>query len=161
MKFIIEQVALCPPDGAKAIELLKALGLTDWVTDHVTAAGEVFGKQARNEADLSFNYQAVNDEGTKPALELEVLSYTEGANWMASKERRGSVSHLGMHCTAVELLEWRKKLTELDIQVAQEVFTSSHTNPAIAGLRRYNYVIFNTRAILGVDLKFIVRYNAA
>ena len=43
--------------------------------------------------------------------------------------------------------------------MAQEVFTESHTNPVIAGKRSYNYVIFDTREILGVDLKFIVRIN--
>ena len=46
-----------------------------------------------------------------------------------------------------------------DIEVAQEVFTDSHTNPVIAGKRSYNYVIFDTKNILGVDLKFIVRIN--
>ena len=48
---------------------------------------------------------------------------------------------------------------ERGIKVAQEVFTKSHTNPVIAGKRKYNYVIFDTKEILGVDLKFIVRIN--
>jgi hypothetical protein len=62
-----------------------------------------------------------------------------------------------MHCTADELLKWRKFFRDRGIQIAQEVFTDSHSNPAIAGKRSYNYVIFDTRKILGVDLKFIVR----
>jgi hypothetical protein len=37
------------------------------------------------------------------------------------------------------------------------VDTYLHTNPVIKDSRRYTYVIFNTRDILGVDLKFIVR----
>ncbi|WP_211257045.1 hypothetical protein, partial [Xanthomonas pisi] len=69
------------------------------------------------------------------------------------------VSHLGMHVTAAELAEWRQFFNEEGIQVAQEVVTDSHTNPNIAGKRRYNYVIFDTREIIGVDLKFIVRLN--
>ena len=32
-------------------------------------------------------------------------------------------------------------------------------NPVIAGKRTYNYVIFDTKKILGVDVKFIVRIN--
>ena len=43
--------------------------------------------------------------------------------------------------------------------MAQEVMTESHTNPVIAGKRTYNYVIFDTKEILGVDVKFIVRIN--
>jgi hypothetical protein len=39
--------------------------------------------------------------------------------------------------------------------------TISHTNPVIAGKRWYTYVIFDTRSILGIDLKFIVRREAA
>jgi hypothetical protein len=45
--------------------------------------------------------------------------------------------------------------------VAQEVLTQSHTNPVISGKRWYNYVIFDTKDILGVDLKFIVRKEHA
>ena len=62
-----------------------------------------------------------------------------------------------MHCSAEELVQWRAFFAERDIPVAQEVFTESHTNPVIAGQRWYNYVIFDTKDILGVDLKFIVR----
>jgi hypothetical protein len=38
---------------------------------------------------------------------------------------------------------------------------NSHTNPVISGKRWYNYVIFDTKEILGVDLKFIVRKEHA
>jgi hypothetical protein len=64
-----------------------------------------------------------------------------------------------MHCSGDDLLKWREFFKERQINVAQEVFTESHTNPVIAGKRSYNYVIFDTREILGVDLKFIVRIN--
>lgn len=158
MKFIIEQVALYPPDPAKAIELLTALGLDEWAQDLVAARGKVRGLEKQNEAVLNFNYQA---SPAKP-LELEVLKYAasndDQDNWMYGKP--ASVSHLGMHCSASSLAEWRGLFSGLGITVAQEVFTYSHTNPVIAGKRIYNYVIFDTRATLGVDLKFIVRYNA-
>ena len=64
-----------------------------------------------------------------------------------------------MHCSAEDLVKWREFFNERKIQVAQEVFTDCHTNPAIAGKRSYNYVILNTYGILAVDLKFIVRIN--
>lgn len=150
LKFKIEQVALCPPDPEAAIELLTAMGAGDWARDHVVANGEVFENPGRNEADLAFEYNML-----KGANELEVLHYTRGPNWMNHYAPRAS--HLGMHCTAVELEGWREFFAERGIQVAQEVKTQSHSNPAIAGKRWYNYVIFDTYDILGIDIKFIVR----
>lgn len=155
-QFKIEQVALCPDDAAAAIALLSKLGLSCWHIDNVHADGAVFGCPSENHAQLAFNYDAAPAGGK---LELEVLNYTEGRNWMLRTPN--TVSHLGMHCSADELVEWRKKFAAAGINVAQEVFTVSHTNPVIAGKRFYNYVIFDTRAALGVDLKFIVRSDVA
>lgn len=155
MKFFIEQIALNPPDARAAMDLLSQLGLSAWTDDVVTATGTVRGKQATNRAELHFNYEASPLEG-KP-LELEVLQYQEGKNWM--QRNPASVSHLGMHCTLKELVQWKEKFKECGIEIVQEVFTDSHTNPTIAETRRYQYVIFGTRDILGVDLKFIVRFN--
>ena len=158
MKFFIEQVALCPPNPEKAIAFLKQLGLDQWVTDHVVAGGKVFGESGRNEADLAFNYQNTRPDN-KP-LELEILHYTSGPNWIGN--RAPVVSHLGMHCTAEELDAFRQKFWDMNIRVAQEVFTESHTNPYLIEVKRkYQYVIFDTREILGVDLKFIVRRESA
>lgn len=152
MKFSIEQIAICPADPAAAKELLTAIGAASWAEDHVVATGKVFGHAGTNEADLSFNYDIFSGR------EFEVLDYTSGPNWMEDLIRgRNSVSHLGMHCTAEELVQWREFFAARNIVVAQEVMTDSHTNPVIAGKRWYNYVIFDTKNILGVDLKFIVR----
>lgn len=165
LQFKIEQVALCPMHTkTKALELLSAMGLDQWSLDRVVAAGRVFGEDGRNAADLAFNYQATRGvelgaplgHQVKP-LELEVLHYTDGDNWMDT--RLPGVSHIGMHVTASELKRWRQFFAERRIDVAQEVVTESHTNPAIADSRRYNYVIFDTYGILGVDVKFIVRLN--
>jgi hypothetical protein len=149
MTFNIEQIALCPKDPAAARRLLRDMGHT-FINDHVTAEGTVFTIPARNEADLQFNYTAL-----EKARELEILHYTKGENWMERSAPR--VSHLGVHCTAHELKRWRKFFEFRGIKVAQEVKTKSHANPAIAGKRLYHYVIFDTYDILSVDLKFIVR----
>lgn len=154
MQFHIEQIAIYPNDPVQAIKLLKDLGAEEWAHDHVHALGEVFGIHTKNEADLAFNYQLGREDG-KP-LEFEVLHYTDGIHWMHSRFRPG-VSHLGMHCTPEDLARFRIFFATRGIGVAQEVLTQNHTNPVIAGLRWYQYVIFDTFAILGVDLKFIVR----
>lgn len=154
MKFKIEQIALYPASLTRAMRLLKAIGLEEWSLDHVVAQGRVFGMPRENEADLAFNYQAAGD---KP-LELEILRYTKGDNWMAHRPSH-DVSHIGMHVTAAELVAWRALLASEGIVVAQEVITQSHINPVIKDSRRYNYVIFDTFSLLGVDLKFIVRID--
>jgi|TARA_A100000172_G_scaffold73986_1_gene55792 hypothetical protein len=154
MKFTIEQIAICPKDPIAAKNLLIEIGAVDWVEDHVIATGLVYDEHGTNEANLSFNYDIFSGK------EFEVLDYTSGNNWMDSEKRgRNSVSHLGMHCTADELVLWRSFFKIRNINIAQQVFTDSHTNSAIAGKRSYNYVIFDTKEILGVDLKFIVRIN--
>jgi hypothetical protein len=158
MRFQIEQIALCPPSPEKAMELLTAMGAGEWARDHVCARGAVFGHEGDNEADLAFEYSMLGE-----ARELEVLSYTQGPNWMdlRSNSDPHRVSHLGMHCSEEELACWRRFFAARGIAVAQEVLTTSHTNPVIAGERWYCYVIFDTHAILGVDIKLIVRRNAA
>ena len=153
MKFLIEQIAICPKDPEKAKELLRDMGAVDWSDDTVNAKGKVFDVESENVADLSFNYELIHGK------EFEILDYKDGYNWMLEESRINSVSHLGMHCTSDELLKWREFFTDRKIYVAQEVFTQSHTNPVIAGKRKYNYVIFDTKKILGVDLKFIVRID--
>lgn len=152
MKFIMQQIAICPPDPVAALELLTALGARDWIQDQVRAEGSVYDEPGRNVADLLFNYTLA------PApVEFELLHYVDGPNWMDEMLRTGSVSHLGMHCTERELEEFKAFFNKRGINIAQEVFTSQHTNPVIAGKRKYHYTIFDTRKILGVDLKFIVR----
>lgn len=157
MKFVIEQLAIAPKDPARAMELLHDLGACEWAHDHVVALGQVFEIPTTNAADLAYNYELNRQDG-KP-LEFEVLNYRHGLNWIATNAP--TVSHLGMHCTAAELVEWRAFFEARGIFVAQEVETQSHTNPVIKDTRRYQYVIFSTRHILGVDLKFIVRKQVA
>lgn len=173
-QFKIEQIALSVPNAARAQDFLAKVGLSEWFHDHVVANGKVFHDHAfkgcpidqQNEADLRFNYQAGNgaDDGAGKPLELEILDYTTGFNWIKENIDFGDahscqVSHLGMHVSAEELVEWRKFFEAEGIQVAQEVVTESHTNEHIAGKRWYNYVIFDTREIIGVDMKFIVRLD--
>jgi hypothetical protein len=152
MKFRIEQVALHPKNPEAAMELLTAMGAGEWAKDHVVAAGSVFGSAATNEANLAFEYEMLGE-----ARELEVLQYTTSDNWMELQPWR--VSHLGMHCSPEELVDWRAFFAARNIRVAQEVKTQSHSNPVIAGKRWYNYVIFDTYEILGVDIKIIVRHD--
>lgn len=152
-KFKLEQLAICPPKDQvdRALELLTEIGLCDvFVFDTVKAVGTIFDNVGRNEARLAFNYSALNG-----AREFEVLHYLSPHNWM---EKHGpSASHFGMHCTAAELVEWKEFFAAKNIPIAQEVRTMEHSNSSISGKRWYHYCIFDTRPILGIDLKFIIR----
>jgi hypothetical protein len=158
VQFKIEQLALKmnPRYEAQAQELLTLLGITDWVEDHVTAQGSVFefrGTVQQNQAHLRFNYTALDQ-----CRELELLRYEKGHNWLESIPG-ATVSHLGMHCSEQDLSEWHRALLAIGIVPVQEVWTTEHTNPAIADSRRYHYCIYGTRHLIGTDLKFIVRYE--
>lgn len=167
MKFKIDQLALHIPGAGpdspreRALEFLRRCGIDGWTEDRVRAEGVVYGRPASNAATLLFNYEAFAGK------ELEVIRYDDGDNWLDQRSpwsetshrrlRHAEVSHIGMHCTEEELLGWRALMSEFGIRVAQEVQTTLHTNPRIANCRRYNYVIFDTHPLIGVDMKFIVR----
>ena len=159
LRFSIEQIAIAPPKGraGHAQQLLDEMGAAQsasgWVKDHVKAEGTVFDNPAKSEANLSFNYGMGNQAGS---LEFEILEYTDGDNWI--ENITPCVSHLGMHVgSRGELDYWREFFHDRQIGIAQEVDTTEHSNPAITGKRWYKYVIFDTRAILGVDIKMILR----
>jgi hypothetical protein len=151
MKFKIEQIAISVGSRASAMNLLFDIGAKDWHLDTVSAVGKVFGKDGQNTANLAFNYEICEGK------EFEVLEYTSGPNWIAASDVAPCVSHFGMHCTQEELDRWIEFFDEQGIKIAQAVETVQHTNPVIAGKRWYTYVIFDTRRIIGTDLKFIVR----
>lgn len=154
MKFLIEQIAIAPHNPVAAKKLLSEMGAVEWVEDEVVAKGNVYEScDQENKANLSFNYDLA------AAYEFEILDYTDGDNWVSESAIGNTVCHLGMHCSSEDLLKWRFFFLNRGIGVAQEVLTQSHSNEAIKDSRRYNYVIFNTREILGVDVKFIVRKN--
>lgn len=153
MNFFIEQIALYPRDAEKAQAFLEELG-AQFIHDDVTACGSVGDEvPVWNFAHLRFDYKMA-----PKSVELEILEYEGGMNWM--DRHPPSVSHLGMHCTEEELDRWKEFFSERNIPIAQEVRTEAHTNPYLIQTgRKYHYCIFDTREILGTDLKFIVRIN--
>lgn len=152
MNFKIEQIAL--HFGEEGFKFLNEFGLTEWSEDNVTARGLVNGNAAENVANLKYNYQ-VQDKGSK-VLEFEKIEYTKGENFLPN---HNCVSHIGMHVTETELVEVKRIMEKWGIKCVQEVETTKHTNPAIAGIRRYKYCIYDTTELIGVRMKFIVRIN--
>lgn len=160
-QFKLEQVAIsvAPKFRETAFKLLAELGMTDWAHDLVVAQGSVGADAGQtNVGALAFNYQA-GDIG-KP-VEFEVLQYQAGENFVdrakSITDSAAITTHFGMHVDEVQLSIVRRIMSRYSIRTSQEVETVSHTNPVIRDSRRYKYVIFATRDLLGIDLKFIVR----
>lgn len=155
MEIKIEQVAIATnttEQADKIIDGYKDLGFDEWVFDVVTAEGTVFGKPVTNVARLAFNYQMGH--------ELEILTYLAGDSWHDRRCQSMTYpfqSHMGLHVTEQEMISWKRKMKNRKIDIAQEVYTLSHTNPHIAGKRKYHYVVFDSRHKLGFDLKLIER----
>ncbi len=164
-EFKIEQVAYHVKDideGKRHFEHALGLAKENWIDDTVVAMGKIAGcpLEQLNKAHLTFNYQV--------GLELELIQYVEGVNWHSVAGRVGNnfepfsvvfPSHLGMHVTSlVQMGEWITQMKKAGISVAQEVETLSHTNPVLVNLKQYyHYVVFNSRHLLGFDLKLIRR----
>jgi hypothetical protein len=147
----IDQIAFNTKNPLALMTTFQAMGLTEWHHDVVKASGEVYGNFASNRAELHFNYQL--------GIELEILHYQEGDNWLRGG-REKDLSHLGCHIeTEEEVNAIKEKMKGLGIGIAQEVYTTSHTNPVIAGKRKYHYVIFASKPFIGFDLKIIRRIN--
>jgi len=146
---MIEQIAVHTTNPDLLKKMLAEVFERDltWSDDRVRAEGSVFGEPAINEAALSFNYQLGD-------FEFEILSYVEGDNWVEERSSPG-VSHFGLHVEDMDKV--KAKMSLMGFNIAQEVFTQSHTNPVIRDTRRYWYVIYDTRDHLGFDVKFIQR----
>jgi catechol 2,3-dioxygenase-like lactoylglutathione lyase family enzyme len=155
-----EQVAFYVPDMEGAKARYRALGCREWVNDTVTAIGKVGVKEQReadttiNVANLAFNY----DLGT----ELELIQYVAGDNW---HEHRGTdltrpfLSHMSYHVE--DMAGEQNRLERAGFKTIQNVRTISHTNEHLLNIRRkYQYVIFDTRDLLGFDVKLIRRLEA-
>lgn len=134
--------------------LAASLMAGDWIEDEVLAEGFVHGKASMNRAHLMFNYDG--------PVEHELLCYLSGDNWVRYIDfgvgERFVLSHLGWH---VEDADKASELLLPMFKVAQEVVTLSHTNPYLIEQRRtYRYIIHDSRASLGFDIKLIERIQA-
>lgn len=177
---VVDQVAVVVRpellDAAKAF--YGAMGHTEWAMDSNKAVGTVFGQHSRVEGELHFSYSALN---LKPGLdtkglEFEILVYNpanltpvEGLpydNWHSHRARKENtsepgmqLSHFGFHLPSEDALEEVKAvMLAAGFEIAQEVRTVEHSNPFLVETgRKYHYLIFHSRQVLGADLKFIAR----
>lgn len=125
----------------------------DWIYDQVVAAGFVRGcaeQAVKNVARLAFNY----DHG----MEIEVIDYIDGPDFLFYGPPNGMVSHFGYHCESDRDFATQFARLSQEFQLAQHVITQSHTNEYLIQQKRtYEYAIFDTRTIHGTYTKIIRR----
>lgn len=161
----VEQVAMYVPNMDKAKANYARLGLTNWVDDTVTGEAKVaYGgncKNGLNVAHLSFNYDL--------GFELELIRYMNGPNWHHANGRIREdglpydllpfPSHMSWHVE--DMAASKARILEAGFKIAQEVHTINHTNPYLmSNGRKFNYCVFETRTLLGWDIKLIERIEA-
>lgn len=152
---VLDQIAFYASDGMEEVRIKESLGLRDaeWTEDFVTGRVSVFSEPENiSKAKLLFNYDL--------GIEVEILTYLEGPNWHRHRDKHGIgprtrpgslpfLSHIGFHVNDGDI-------PILPFAPAQRMVTTFHSNPAIKD-RRYEYVIYDTVRLLGVDLKYIKR----
>jgi len=165
----IEQVAIYTPNIDQTIEeYRRRLGLKDWKLDMVMAEGRVLNPSEAitapdeqqytkgvNVAKLAFNYEQ--------GFEFELIQYVAGPNWHEAAGRIGNgwcrepfASHMSYHIE--DMAGEMTRYINAGFRVAQEVRTVSHTSEHLLSIgRKYHYVIFDSRRVLGYDIKLIKR----
>ena len=153
LQFVADQIMIRPENAAMAMELLTAMGCGRWYGEHVVSAGGVFDDVAGNESE-----HAINKNTFSGPCDLQVVDYTSGANWMDVRPDSDPhrVGCLSMQVTEKELQRWRRLFHSFSIDVVQEMTAQVIPDSSRLPKRQELSVVFDTHAILSVDIRFMV-----
>lgn len=152
-----DQIAFAAHNNNDVANIKRILRLeeAEWIEDEVVARGTVLGEfgECENRAHLRFCYAY--------GAEIEILQYLEGPNYLDRPGAfipGGQICHIGFHASKAEQIpEWMKDRA-FPSAILQKVRTVSHTNEfLIKNGRKYDYTIYATQHLLGVNLKVIER----
>jgi hypothetical protein len=152
------QIAMYAEDHDQAVGALRHLGYTGWAEDTATLVGDMRGNTSVIQGRMSFNYDFI------PGRELEIITY----KGISHHDRSGMIdrmfgipflSHMSAHVDDIDSIEKEilSAIGRSDVRVVHRFETFNHTNPAIAGKKRFKEVIFGTRHLYGYDTKIIQR----
>lgn len=119
----------------------------------VTQTGEKDGwaewTKSVTQAHMFFNY-------TVMPMEFEVLHYSAGDHRYSQPGFGGDpfLSHFSVYTENLER-EAGELADVLGFGPYYRFTTEGHTNPRVKGKKRFTETIFNTRSLIGADLKFI------
>lgn len=144
------QVAIYCADMQRAILEWTVMGYSRWHYDEAVLVGLDRGELSRKQARMAFNYDIM-------PLELEYVSYMGPRNSQDSRDGSSPfISHLS---TMVEDVDEKCAQLMMDFGIApyHQFVTEQHSNPNVAGKKRFKEAIFDTAAMLGFDIKLIQR----
>lgn len=143
------QVAIYTEDQGKAVSEYVKLGYVDWIHDEAELCGLLYGQPVKTKARMSFNYDIM-------PMELEFLTYY-GPSRHTSDSRKGDKSFISHMSTYVDDIREDVGLLfdEYGMKPYHRFITQNHSNPAVAGKKRFIEAIYDTRSQLGYDLKLI------
>lgn len=147
----VHQLAMYIPtrDGLfEAQSHWQGLGYTGWITDHAELKGILNGQETVTKATMLFNYDIM-------PMEYELLHYSGPSRWENIPQWRNPfVSHVSIYTDDV-IFDTRKLCELLHTKPFHRFITQKHTNPGVAGKKRFIESIFNTHDLLGFDTKLI------
>ena len=144
------QVAIYTDNVMRDITMWKDMGYEEWSYDTAKLVGKDRGVPTIKQATMAFNYDIL-------PLELEYVSYNGPRN--REDERTGFDAFLS-HCSTI-VHDVEEKMLELKqkhgLEPYHQFVTQDHTNPNVQGIKRFKEAIYDTRHLLGFDIKLIQR----
>lgn len=143
------QVAMYFPGGPwQAKSYMNALGYSNWHSDRATLHGFLDTEEVNTEAVMCFNYDIM-------PMELELLYYSGPSRWAGVDAlAHPFVSHMSVYTDDV-VADTKRMTQRFGAAPFHRFITKNHTNPRVAGKKRFIESIFNTHAIMGFDIKLI------
>lgn len=151
-EFQFHQLAMYCPGGhsqaVRARDYWASLGYRNWSQDSARLVGILEGKEVTTVGTMWFNYDIM-------PLELELLSYSGPSRWTDAKRTSEPFpSHMSTYTEDV-LTDTRRLADELGYGPFHRFITQAHSNPRVAGKKRFIESIFATYHLLGYDTKLI------
>lgn len=156
--YMFHQVAMYCPDGVHdAVRTYRSMGFGEWSRDRATLKGiqqssDGSWHEFEVAAEMAFNYQAM-------PMELEFLHYAGHGHRHAEREkltRIPFISHMSVHVDSVRA-QMELMRSVYGMRPYWLFVTSEHSNPNVRGKKRFVECIFDTRQMLGYDIKCIER----
>lgn len=155
LEYQFHQVAMYYPTRGQAYDAMNMWGGMghEFAADNATLRGSSLkdGEWVHSvtRAHMSFNY-------TIMPMEFEVLHYSDGDHRYAQPGFGGApfLSHFSVYTENLER-EAGELADVLGFGPYYRFTTEGHTNPRVKGKKRFTETIFDTRNLIGADLKFI------
>lgn len=148
--FQFHQVAIfCPAGVMHAVRLWRSLGYQNWIRDDAVLKGKLDSLgDVNTSATMMFNYDIM-------PMELEFLHYDGPSRWRhIEKDAAPFISHMSTYTEDVAR-DTHRLTSYLGKPPFHRFITQQHSNPGVAGKKRFIESIFDTHGWLGYDLKLI------